>query len=173
MDLVANAAAVAIEERLTRARVCQLMKLLDLSPEVLADLEDEDGVRPVPSEHKLRKLASVRTVDNQVNRYRELCEVEGSGQYRGGPSPKPPPPRRGFQHLFRRARRYHTMLESGEAPSMEAIAQREGISNTRFRQVLMLLQLPPEMVERVDVPAGELPSGHREKELRRLASRRA
>ena len=63
------------------------------------------------------------------------------------------------------------MLESGEAPSVEAIAQREGISSTRVRQVLTLLQLPPEMVERVDVPAGELPNGLREKDLRRLASR--
>ena len=169
--LVANAATVAAEEGLTRARVCQLMKLLDLAPDVLADLGDEGGVGPVPSEHKLRKLASVRPVENQGDRYRELCEAEGAGQKRGVASPKSPLPRRGFQHLFRRARRYHTMLESGEAPSMEAIAQREGISSTRVRQVLTLLQLPPEMVERVDVPAGELPNGLREKDLRRLASR--
>ena len=168
--LVANAAAVAAEEELTRARVCQLMKLLDLSSEVLADLEGEDGVGPVPSEHKLRKLASVRPEDSQVDRYRELCKEEGSGQERGGASSKSHPPRRGFQHLFRRARRYHAMLESGEAPSMEAIARAEGISSTRVRQVLMLLQLPPNLIERVDVPASQLPPGLREKDLRRLVS---
>jgi len=48
-----------------RARVCQLLKLLDLAPEVLADLDD--GVGPVPSEHKLRKLAGVRPVEKQVD----------------------------------------------------------------------------------------------------------
>jgi hypothetical protein len=167
--LVANAAAVAAEEGLTRARVCQLLKLLDLAPEVLDDLEDKDGVGPVPSEHKLRKLAGVRPVEDQVERYRELVEAEAVSQHQGG-KPKPPLPRRGFQHLFRRARRYHAMLESGEAPSLEALAREEGISSTRVRQVLMLLQLPPEVVESMDVPAIQLPPGLREKDLRRLVS---
>ena len=167
---VANAAAVAAEEGLTRARVCQLLKLLDLAPEVLDDIEDEDGVGPVPSEHKLRKLAGVRPVEDQVERYKELYEGEASGRERGGTSP--PPPRRGFQHLFRRARRYHTMLESGEAPSMEAIARAEGISSTRVRQILMLLQLPPEVTVRVDGPRGEIPSNMTEKSLRDLAQTR-
>ena len=169
MGLVANAAAVAAEEGLTRARVCQLMKLLDLAPEVLADIEEEDGVGPVPSEHKLRKLAVVRPVEEQVDLYRELVEGEAASQHRGG-TPKPPLPRRGFQHLFRRARRYHSMLESGKAPSMEAIARAEGISSTRVRQVLVLLQLPSEVVERLDVPYQEPQSSLREKDLRQLAS---
>jgi hypothetical protein len=41
------------------------------------------------------------------------------------------------------------MLEPGEESSMETFAHKEGISCTRVRQVLTLLQLPPEMVERV------------------------
>jgi hypothetical protein len=90
--LVANAAAVAAEEGLTRARICQLLKLLDLAPEILSDLRDEDSDGPLPSEHRLRKLAGVRPVEDQVDRYRELCEVEASGQGRGGTMPKAPPP---------------------------------------------------------------------------------
>ena len=168
--LVANAAAVAAEEGLTRARVCQLLKLLDLAPEVLADLEDEDGAGPVPSEHRLRQLAGVLPVEDQVERYRALVEAEVASQQRGS-KPTPPLPRRGFQHLFRRARRYYAMLESGEASSMEAIARAEGISSTRVRQVLLLLQLPPEVVEKVDVPGGELPDGVSEKTLRSIAAK--
>jgi len=170
--LVANAAAVAAEERLTRARVCQLLKLLDLAPEVLADIEDADGAGPVPSEHRLRKLAGIRPLEDQVEGYRELVEAEGASRVEPAGSPRPPLPRRGFQHLFRRARRYHAMLESGEAASIEAVARAEGISSTRVRQLLLLLHLPPEVVARVDVPLGQLPPGLREKELRQLASHR-
>ena len=170
--LVANAAAVAAEEELTRARVCQLQKLLDLAPEILTDLEDEDGVGPVPSEHKLRKLVSVRSVEDQVERYREMVGAEAASRVRTDGSLKPSLPRPGFQHLFRRARRYHAMLESGEASSMEVIACAEGISSTRVRQVLMLLQLPVEVIEQVDDPSVVLPSGVTEKLLRAIASQR-
>jgi len=168
--LVANAAAVAAEEGLTRARVCQLLKLLDLAPEVLDDIGDAAGAGPVPSEHKLRKLAGVLPVEDQVEGYRELVEAEWASRGEPAGTRKPLLPRRGFQHLFRRARRYHAMLESGEATSMESIARAEGISSTRVRQVLMLLQLPPDVVEMVDVPASQLPPGLREKGLRELAS---
>jgi len=168
---VANAAAVAAEEGLTRACICQLLKLLDLAPGILADLEDEMGVGPVPSEHKLRKLAGVRPVEDQVEHYRVLVKAETVSRGKTTGNNNPPLPRRGFQQLFRRARRYHAMLESGEASSMEALARAEGISSTRVRQLLTLLQLPPRMVERVDVPAGQLPDGIREKDLRLLASR--
>jgi hypothetical protein len=168
--LVANAAAVAAEEGLTRARVCQLLKLLELAPEVLADLEGEAGGRPVPSEHQLRKLAGVRPVEGQVEGYRELVEAEWASRGEPTETRKPPLPRRGFQHLFRQARRYHAMLESGEAESMEAIARAEGISSTRVRQVLMLLQLPPAVVAQVDVQEHEAPTALTEKQLRLIVS---
>ena len=168
--LVANAAAVAAEESLTRARVCQLLKLLDLAPEILADLEDKDSAGPVPSEHKLRKLAGVQPVEDQVERYRELVAQEVASQRSNGGASNPSLPRRGFQHLFRRARRYHAMLKSGEAPSMELVARAEGISSTRVRQVLMMLQLPPDVVEQVDVPHITLPNEVTEKRLRRIAA---
>jgi hypothetical protein len=168
--LIANAAAVATEEDLTRARVCQLLKLLDLAPEVLVDLKDEDGVGPVPSEHRLRKLAGVRPVDDQVERYRLLVEAGIASRRDATGLPMCPLPRQGFQHLFRRARRYYAMLKSGDAPSMESIARAEGISSTRVRHILMLLQLPPEMVEKVDVASGDRPEGLTQKHLRILAS---
>ena len=169
---VANAAAVAAEESLTRARVCQLLKLLDLAPEILTDLEDEDGVGPVPSEHKLRQLAGIRPVEDQVERFHELVEAEGASRGKTAKTCRPPLPRRGFQHLFRRARRYHALLESGEAPSMEAIARAEGISSTRVRQVMMVLRLPPEITEVVDVPESSLPARLTEKDLREISCRR-
>jgi hypothetical protein len=171
--LIANAAAVATEEGLTRARVCQLLKLLDLAPEVLVDLKDEDGVGPVPSEHRLRKLAGVRPVENQVERYSGLIEAEVASREQTAVAPKPPLPRRGFQHLFRRARRYHAMLESGRTPSMEAIARAEGISSARVRQVLILLQLPPEVYEQVDVAPNSVPTHITEKALRNVAAQRS
>ena len=125
----------------------------------------------MPSEHKLRKLAGIRPVEDQVDGYRGLHQAEAANRGTAGIT-KPQLPRRGFQHLFRRARRYHAMLESGEASSMEAIARAEGISSTRIRQVLLLLQLPPEVVEKVDVPFNRLSICLREKDLRQLASHR-
>ena len=123
----------------------------------------------MPSEHKLRKLAGIRPVEDQVDGYRGLHQAEAANRGTAGIT-KPQLPRRGFQHLFRRARRYHAMLESDEAESMESIARAEGISSTRVRQLLMLLQLPPLVLEQLDVPIRQLNLNITEKELRRIAT---
>jgi len=167
--LVVNAAAVAAEEGLSRARVCQLLRLLDLAPEILADLEDEGGVGAVPSEHKLRKLNGIRPVEDQVERYYELLEEEAAGLKPDAVGPNSPLLPRGFRHLFRRARRYHAELESGEVVSIEAVARAEGISSTRIRQMLLLLQLPPQAIDLLDHPLTDSQTNITEKDLRQIA----
>ena len=59
---VENAADLAGREGLTRARVSQLLRLLKLSPVILADIEDVEGTGPVPTEAELRKLAGTKKV---------------------------------------------------------------------------------------------------------------
>jgi len=73
---VDSAAALAAEEGLTRARVSQLLRLLKLSPEILADLDAVDGTDPVPTEAVLRKLAGVCTPSRQEAEYQRLCRLE-------------------------------------------------------------------------------------------------
>jgi len=170
---IANAAALATKEGLTSTRVYQLLRLLDLAPAIVADLEDEERSGPVPTERALGKLVGAKPDGDQVERYHQLCEVEAARQEPGASTKKPSPTRRGFQHLFRRARRYQGMLDSGEARSMEAIARAEGISGTRVRQITLLLQLPPRVLEQVDVVADSLPPNLTERSLRRVASARS
>jgi|GEM_PF-3665291 len=165
---VRNAAGVAAREGLTRARVCQLLRLLSLAPVVLADLEDVEGTGSVPSEAKLRKLAGLKTPERQVAEYDRLCAVEAGSQRTAGSRRKARPPRRGLQHLFERARRYHAMLESGEAQSLEGVGRIEGITGRRVTQIVSLLQLAPEIIEVVDVPADQLPVGMSERKLRQV-----
>jgi hypothetical protein len=165
---VRNAAEIATREELTRARVCQLLRLLRLAPEVLTDLEDVEGTGSVPSESKLRKLAGLKTPERQVAEYQRLCAVEGGGQPTSGSRRRALPPRRGLQHLFERARRYHAMLESGEARSLEAIGRIEGVTGRRVTQIVSLLQLAPEIIAVVDVPADQLPVGMSERKLRQV-----
>jgi transcriptional regulator with XRE-family HTH domain len=168
--VVKNAAEIAKREGLTRARVCQLMRLLRLAPSVLADLEDVEGTGSVPSEARLRKLAGLKTPERQVAEYERLCAVEAEARkVRGGRKAKARPPRRGLQHLFERARRYHAMLESGEARSLGEIGRAEGVSGVRIGQIVGLLHLAPEIIAAVDVPAKELPVGVSERKLRGVA----
>ena len=171
--VVKNAAEIATRESLTRARVSQLLRLLDLAPDILADLEDTAGTCWVPSEAALRKLAGIRTPERQVAEYRRLCAAEeASRASRKGRRGKGRPPQRGLQHLFERARRYHAMLESGEARSLEAIGRAEGVTGRRIAQIVALLQLAPEIIEAVDVPVEELPAGVTERKLRAVVKLR-
>lgn len=168
-----NAAEIAEREGLTRARVSQLMRLLRLAPEILADIEDAEGAGPVPTEARLRKLAGLKTPERQIAQYRRLCAAEAEARRaRSGRKPKAAPPRRGLQHLFERARRYHAMLESGKARSLEEIGRAEGVTGARIRQIVQLLHLAPEIVSAVDVPAEDLPAGVSERTLRKLGRMR-
>jgi len=155
---VANAAEVSRKENLTRARVSQLLGLLRLDPVILADLESEEGAGPVPTEGALRKL-SMQPAAKQRAQYGSLIEKEekmGRPRRSGPPHARAHLPRRGLSHLFEQARRYQTLLDSGEVRSLEEIGKRDGISGSRVGQVLGLLQLAPDIVDLlVDQPAGD------------------
>lgn len=151
----------------------QLLRLLHLAPEVLADLDDLEGTGAVPTELELRKLAGIKTPERQAAEYRRLCAAEAEARApRRAPrvtKPKGRPPQRGLQHLFERARRYHAVLEAGEVRSLEDLGRAEGVTGRRISQILSLLQLAPEIIEAVDVPADDLPDGVTERRLREVA----
>jgi hypothetical protein len=168
--VVRNAAEIARREEITRARVCQLMRLLKLAPEVLSDLENVEGTGPVPSEARLRKLAGMKTPERQVAEYERLCAVERTSTTPASRLRQSGrPPERGFQPLFDRARRYHAMLESGEARSLEAIGRGEGVTGVRIGQIMALLHLAPAIIDLVDVPVGEMSVRVSERQLRQVA----
>ena len=167
-----NAAELAGREGLTRARVSQLLRLLQLAPQVLADLEDPEGTGPVPTEAALRKLAGVKTPERQFAQYHRLCAAEAAGRAPRRGATRARPPQRGLQHLFERARRYHAAMEAGEYRSLEELGRAEGVTGRRIAQILQLLQLEPEIIEAVDVPAEELPKGVTDRRLREVAKLR-
>ncbi len=165
-----NAAGIAEREGMTRARVNQLLRLLALAPDVLADLEDPDETGAVPPEALLRSLTWIKGPERQAAEYRGLCAAEAASRSpRKGPGNKGRPPQRGLQHLFERARRYHARLESGEVRSLEDLGRTEGVTGRRVAQILLLLQLVPEIIKAVDVPATKLPTGVTERRLREVA----
>ena len=163
---------MAGREGLTRARVSQLLRLLQLAPQVLADLEDPEGTGPVPTEAALRKLAGVKTPERQFAQYHRLCAAEAAGRAPRRGATRARPPQRGLQHLFERARRYHAAMEAGEYRSLEELGRAEGVTGRRIAQILQLLQLEPEIIEAVDVPAEDLPKGVTDRRLREVAKLR-
>ncbi len=168
---VENAADLAGREGLTRARVSQLLRLLKLSPVILADIEDVEGTGPVPTEAELRKLAGTKTPERQEYEYRRLCGAEAAGRPPGAPV-RGRPHQRGLQHLFERARRYHALLDAGEYRSLNELGRAEGVTGNRIAQVLRLLQLDPEIIAQVDVRAEDLPPGVTDRRLRQVAKLR-
>lgn len=168
--VVKNAAEVAEREGLTRARICQLLKLLKLSPEVLAQVEAPEVSGPVPPEKELRKLVKIPRVD-QLAAYWELVEAErftdrGRGQ---GRSRRSRVRRSGLQHQFERARQFQAALDAGEVRTLEELGRREGVTGGRVAQLLNLLHLAPEIIEVVDVPVDKVPRRVSEARLRELA----
>lgn len=168
---VESASEIARVEGITRARVCQLLRLLRLAPNVLADVEAPESEAPMVKEAVLRKLAGIDDEAEQVETYRRLLAEEGVPRRpaRHGARPEGRVRRRGLQHVFAQARRYAAMLESGDAGSYAAIGRQEGISGARVGQIVLLLHLDPEILAQVDVPAEELPAGVSERKLRAVA----
>ncbi|MCB9765591.1 MAG: hypothetical protein H6739_37805 [Alphaproteobacteria bacterium] len=167
---VSSQAELAQVEGLTPARVSQLLALLKLNPQILAELEDEEVEGPLPSEPALRRIAGVRPPEEQRYRFRRLCREAGAAkpsQHR--PRPESGVRRRGLQHLFDQARRWQEALDRGEARSLAEIGRQEGITGSRVAQVVMLLHLHPDIIARMDVPAGERPKGITSRQLRSLA----
>ena len=74
------------------------------------------------------------------------------------------------RELFARARRYRAMLDSGEARSLRELGRAEGISGARVCQILQVIDLAPEIVERVDVGIEDIPSGISVTRLREIVA---
>lgn len=150
--------------------------LLELAPEILADIERADRTGPVPSELVLRHIAALPDAERQVARYGAVCTpaapVSG-GVYRKGDGPTPTPRGEGFQHVFARARRYQELLDSGEMESRVEIGRAEGVTGARVSQVLLFLHLAPEIVAVLDVPAADVPAGVGVRQVREIARLRS
>ena len=169
---VRNASEAARRAKISRVRVSQLMRLLDLAPEIIEDIEDPNGIGPVLTEKMLRQVAMVSSRVEQLRRYRELLKMEGAtrGQHTGkGSAWRSRVPRKGIQHQLERARRFQALLNSGEVSSLEALGRQEGLTGGRIAQLLNLLHLAPVILSIVDVPAEQLPVEISEARLRRIA----
>ncbi|MBN2191188.1 MAG: hypothetical protein JW751_00080, partial [Polyangiaceae bacterium] len=168
-----TAVDVARKEGLSRARVSQVRRLLDLEPSILADLDRPDRAGPVPSELVLRRIAALPTAEAQRSRYAAVCTpaapTSGGVRRRDDPGSQPPPRREDFQHVLARARRYQGWLDDGTHPTLASIARAEGISATRVGQLLALLHLDLEIIEVLERPRGELPDGLTRRAVREIA----
>jgi len=67
-----NVAEVAERAGMSAVRLRQLLYLLNLGPEILADIEEPRATGAVPSETMLRKLAGVRPLTDQLKAYQEM-----------------------------------------------------------------------------------------------------
>jgi hypothetical protein len=74
---VKNAAQIARDHDVTRARVCQVMTLLRLAPEVMQYIDDLDGTEGCQhlTERKVRAVALLENHDQQRTRFGELVGV--------------------------------------------------------------------------------------------------
>ncbi len=163
------AVELARREGVSGPRVCQVTRLLDLAPEIIADLEREGRSGPVPSEKQLRAIALEPDRLSQVRRYRGLVEAEEQGGEEAGEEvERVAAPTRPHQRGFQRARaRYYQGLIDGETVRSESdIARIEGITSSRVGQVLALLNLAPQIVAILDVPEGLGPTVTHQEVLR-------
>lgn len=168
-----TAAALARQEGLTRARVSQVLKLLELAPAIVEDLERDDRRGPVPGELQLRRLAALADHDHQWERYQEdvrRCAVTVPG--RSGRQDRKPRSR-GFQHDLERARRYQALWDSGAYDSLEDLGRPDGITGNRVSQLMNLLHLAPEILAVLDVSEEQLPGGVRKQDVRAIARLRS
>jgi hypothetical protein len=153
---------LAEREGCSRPRICQLLVLTRLAPEIQADLDDEARTTPAPTERELRALADLPAVE-QVWKYMELTgelvEVRDSRKVAR---------LAGFQHLFARARALRERYDSGQYRNLDELGATEGITGGRASQLMNLLLLAPGIIATLDVPKDEAPR-LAEREVRRLA----
>ena len=74
---VRNAAQIARDHNVTRARVSQIMALLKLAPEIMTYIDDLEGTEGCfhLSERKLRQIALLEDHDEQRARFGELVGI--------------------------------------------------------------------------------------------------
>ena len=166
-------ADLARREKLSRARVTQVLKLLALDPSILADLDRPDRSGLVPSERVLRRTAALPSRAAQRRRYAAEClqsaPVSGRKFRRDNSAARPAPRNEAFTHALDRARRYQSWLDDGTHASLASIGRADGISGPRVGQLLSLLHLAPEIVAVLERPRRELPKGLTRKAARELA----
>ena len=164
-----TAADLARKEKLTRARVSQVLKLLDLAPAIVEDLEREDRCGPLPSELQLRRIAAIPDPGHQWSRYEQLVR-QGELSIRGGSKAAVASTRsRGCQGDLERARRLQKLWDTGAYDSLKALGRVDGVTGARVSQLLNLLHLAPEILAVLDVPEDEVPSGIKKTEVRAIA----
>ncbi len=153
---------LAEREGVSRPRVCQLLVLTRLAPEIQADIDDATRTTPVPTERDLRALADLPAVE-QVWKY-----MEATGALVHVADSRKVARLAGFQHLFARARELNARWATGEYRTLGDLAKTEGVTAQRVSQLLNLLLLAPEIIVALDVPKEEAPR-LAEREIRRLA----
>lgn len=163
---VASRAALARREGLSRARVTQVMKLLELATPIQAVVLGDHQADVALSVRELHDLAQVESehqpaeLEARLVRARDEALVARACDL-GRPL--------GFQHLFARARHWQGLLDTGEFPSVRELAQAEGLSTSRVSDMLNLLCLAPEIAAALDVPVEQAPEGVTWRDLQRLA----
>jgi hypothetical protein len=168
-----TAADVARREKLTRARVSQLLRLLKLAPEIIADIDRPGRTGRVLGELELRQLAGLGRKE-QVKRYRgklgldEQGRVTAEGRATEAEARPKEARNRGLAFHLARARRYQELVESGRFETMTELAMSEGVSVSRVSQLLNLLDLHPDIIAAIDVPPEREPPVT-ERELRGIA----
>ena len=70
----ANTALLAEQEGFSVERLRQILQLLRLAPEILADLEDPKNNGPMPREAELRGLTYLDGPAKQVEEYRRMVD---------------------------------------------------------------------------------------------------
>ncbi len=168
-----TAADVARREKLTRARVSQLLRLLKLAPEIIADIDRPGRTGRVLGELELRQLAGLGRKE-QLKLYRAKLGLDEQGKVTAEgraaeAEVRPQQARnRGLAQHLARARRYRELVESGRFQTMTELAMSEGVSVSRVSQLLNLLDLHPDIIAAIDVPQEREPSVT-ERELRKIA----
>ncbi len=98
---VKNAAQIARDHDVTRARVCQIMALLRLAPEIMQYIDDLGGDEGCfhLSARKLRQIALIEDHDEQRARFGELVGITLAPSAPTSPrvAPKQAPPMVGGQ----------------------------------------------------------------------------
>lgn len=153
---------LAEKEGISRPRVCQLLVLTRLAPEILADLDDVTLSTPTLGERELRDLAVLPAVQ-QVWKY-----MEATGALLNVSDARRVAKLAGFQHLFARARRLRDLYATGNYRSLNELGKADGISGARASALLNMLLMAPEVIAQLDVPKEEAPR-LAEREVRRLA----
>lgn len=168
-----NAADIAAMENLSRARVSQVTKLLNLIPEILEEIDDPNRSGPIPTERQLRVIAKVGSTDRQLTQFARLVKnahdsLENVPEVFRHKRTR----QKGLQHLFERARILKRLFDSGRYTRLKELADEVGLSAERIGQLLNLNDIAPDLQEKLDVPFANLPEGFTSAHLRRLAAQR-